>query len=283
MRRISHLALHCCAALALFSAIANSACAESIVATTADGGTVQGELAQWDSSRVEISVDGKPKAFAPADLLEIRSAAAPADQQEFSPYLELVDGSRLPITEFTVADRVAEVVSPLAAKSLRIRAEQIRLVRFVDVGDSSLLTADATGDTIAVLNTDSTDTEVLTGVIDNVSSEQVQFTWESDTFPVRRSKIAALGFYHKNANRRQTPPLCMISLASGAELAARQIRMSGAALKVQTVSGVDVQVPLTDLIAADYSLGKLAYISDMQPLKSHMDAAGGNAGHRRVD
>jgi hypothetical protein len=248
-------------------ALANRVTAESLAVTTADGQTITGDLISWTTDGIEISANGSPRVFAPTELLAARSEQPPTAANKFAPYIELADESRLPITEFSVKDRIATVKTPLADEPLQIRADQIRLVKWSDT-ETNLPLADAVGDVVAVTKKDSTETENLTGVIGTVTDEQVEFTWEGETLPVKRSKIAAFSFFQKDTQAATTDPLCYLTLGSGARLAAKQLKLQDDALQVTTPSGHELRVPLADLIDADYSAGKLSYLSDLKPLES---------------
>lgn len=256
-----------CAAIALCAELAGTVRADSLTVTTVDGRKLSGELTLWQPNRVEITADGKPAAFKPAELLGVRFDKRSANRQIAPPFAELADGSRLPITEITVKDRTALVSTPLAAESLEIPAEQIRLVQLVPAEESSLSFEGAIGDCVAVIKKDSPAPEVLTGTIKTVTAEQVEFTWEGETIPVKRSKIAAIGFFQKESGAT-TPPLCVVSLASGAQFVAQQVELKDNVLQILTAGGLTIEVPAADLVAADYSLGKLTYLSDVRPLKS---------------
>jgi hypothetical protein len=266
MLRFRHLAQYGCALLAFSAGSSSVTSAESVVVTTVNGQTSTGELVDWNTDRVEISVDGKSLTFSPAELLQVRVENTATTSKRFTPSIELADESRLPITEFVMRDRVAEVTTPLSDKPLRIPADQIRIVQWID-SEAALPSQDATGDAIAVVKKDSTEPEVLTGIIGDVSAEQVEFTWEGDMIPVKRSKIGAISFFQKEAES-PADPLCYLSLAPGARLAAKSLSLDNSALAITILSGVQVRVELAELIDADYSVGKLTYLSDMRPLKS---------------
>src|SRR5690606_35138930 len=159
--------------------------AEPLEVTTVDGQTLAGDLVGWSTDGIEISVDGSPRLFSPTELLGVRSQQPPTPSRKFTPLVELADESRLPITEFSVKDRIVTIKTPLAKEPFQIRADQVRLVKWSAL-EVNLPTAAATGDAVAVTKKNSTDTEILTGVLGDVTAEQVEFTWEGETLPVKR-------------------------------------------------------------------------------------------------
>jgi hypothetical protein len=255
-----------CAVLA-FCLCANIVAATSLELTTADGQTVSGELVSWNTDRIELAVEGGARNFAPTELLSVQSVAPPNASKKFTPFIELADESRLPITDFTVKDRVASVVTPFSASPLSIPADQIRLVQWNST-EANLPSPEATGDCVAVVKKDSSNAEILTGIIGEVTAEQVEFTWEGETVPVKRSKIAALSFFQKESRTSAADPLCSLTLGNGTRLVAGQLQLTGDDIEATTLTGITLRVPLTDLIDADYSAGKLSFLSDLKPLQA---------------
>jgi hypothetical protein len=235
--------------------------------TTAAGQTLAGELVSWKTDHIEMIVDGSPRTFSPTELLGVRSQQPSTPGKKFAPFVELADESRLPITDFTVQDRSASMTTPYSQTPLKVPAEQIRLVKWQDM-KINLPPAEATGDCLAVVKKESDQAEILTGLIGAVTTEQVEFTWEGETVPVKRSKIAALSFFRKAGEASSADLVCSLKLATGARLAAKQLQLVDTALEVTTTTGLTLRVPLADVMEADYSAGKLSYLSDLEPLQS---------------
>ena len=259
--------LLCFAAALLTFFVALSA--EAVTITTIDGADVTGEIAEWSTAEIRLTTAGETRSYPTKELLEVSRHEPQAADLETSPLIELVDGSRFAISEFTLTDRVATIHTPLDKNPLTIQAEQVRFVQLLPAANQSQAwqREAITGDILVITKKDSAETETLSGVINNVDTEKVEFTWEGDTIPVKRAKIAGLGFYQAGT-RAVAEPMCWLVLASGARLAASKIDQQGSNLQVTTVTGLDVTVPFDEVASADYSVGKLSYISDMEPLVS---------------
>jgi hypothetical protein len=256
------------AAVALVTLLSLTANAQAVVVTTVDGQTVNGDLADWTAAEVTVTTNGEAKNFSAQELLELRLQELPASAPEFRPFVELLDGTRLPISEFSVIERVASVVTSLSAEPLKIPAEKIRMVQFAsNEAADSWLGPNLAGDFIVVTKKESSETETLEGIINGVTSEQVDFTWDGDAIPVKRSKITALGFYHAGPEE-VAEPACWLSLSSGARLLVSNLRREAEELQLTTSTGLNLNVPLQELVSADYSVGKLIYLSDLEFLKS---------------
>ncbi len=259
----------CCAITVLTFSIAPKLSADPVVLTTSDGSEVTGEFAGWTSSEISLTTAGETRSYPTKELLEVRRHEAPSADLQTTPMIELVDGSRFAISEFTLTDRVATIRTPLDENPLTIPAEQVRFVQFLPAASQSQAWQREvlTGDILVITKKDSAETETLSGVINNIDTDKVEFTWEGDTIPVKRAKIAGLGFYQAGT-QAVAEPMCWMALASGAKLAASKIEQKNEELQVTTTVGLDLRVPLADVASADYSVGKLSYISDMEPLVS---------------
>ncbi len=249
--------------------VSSESLGQEIELTTLHGKKSVGTLTDWTADGLTIQVGEESINVLSADLLALRPVTATAGKASFAPHVEFMDGTRIPISEFTVTDRQATIVTALAAEPLKISTEQIRSVQFLPLGanGASWQQPDLTGDVLVVTKKDSEQTETLEGVIGEVLPVQVEFSWEGDTIPVKRAKIAALAFYHANVPE-SAPPVCVMQLSSGAQLSVSDIKRADDVLLVTTVGKLTLAFPLADLAAADYSIGKLTFLSDMQPLRS---------------
>ncbi len=260
------LMLCCVAALIAFSVELSAA---TVVLTTSDGTEFTGEVAEWTTGEISLKIAGETKSYPTKELLEVRQHETAATSLESAPMMELVDGSRFAVSEFTLADRIATVHTPLDKNPLAIPAEHVRFLQFLPAANQSQAwqREALTGDILVVTKKDSAETETLSGVINIVGQDKVVFTWEGDTIPVKRAKIAGLGFYQAGT-QAVAEPMCWLVLDSGARLAASKINQQDDELQVTTTAGLELHIPLNEIASADYSVGKLSYISDMEPLVS---------------
>jgi hypothetical protein len=257
--------------VALVFALALKLRAETATLTLADGQEFSADITDWNSQKVVVFADGQKREIIPQELLRIRfnSTDEGENEKESTCWIELADGSRFPFLEFSARDRIATVLSPLMDAEITFPVAAIRSVQFSPAGKAALEQPPlgATGDFLVIARKDSSETEILTGVIGDVTTEQVGFTWEGEAVPVKLSKVAALGF-HQSERVVQPEPLCVLSLRSGASLHLHTISAESKELRVLTVAGVSLTLPLADVVEADYSIGKLTYLSDLELLSS---------------
>jgi hypothetical protein len=249
-------------ALVFFVGATNVEAIEFVV-TTIDGQQVAGELNLWQPGMIVIKQPDSMRTLGVKDVLEVRSVEKPKTKKESASQIQLADGSRIPFTDLIVADRVAEVTTPLSDEPVKIPAGELSYVTFEK--NAPELPTEVTSDFLIVKKKDSEDTETLFGVIDGISTEQVEFNWEGDAIPVKRTKLAGLGFYQAGSDD-PSESLCVLNLASGAKLAARAVDRDGENLIVTLGNDVKLRVALSEIESADYSGGKLSELSDMTPL-----------------
>ena len=267
--------IHCCL-LALIQVFGvSTAWSEqplSAKATTVDGSESVGELVEWTTESVSLRLPTQVTEYPASELLRLEFQTPNETPGTTGMLVELVDGSRFPITSYEVVDHKATMATPFAAKSLTIPTEKIRYVVFPAEGiaTESWLPAwqkkESTGDGLVLIKKSSGEVDFLSGVINDVSETEVNFTWEGDTIPVKRSKVAAISYYH-SLPQELADPSCWLNLAQGYPLPVSGIVRDAELLQVTTTTGIPLQVPIAEIESADYSVGKLTYLSDLDPLR----------------
>lgn len=265
--------LICASAVLLFSSTL-FAVEAPVMVTKVDGKKIAGTITSWSPSgltlKIENSSDGELE-ISKEQLLNVSWENSSPIEKQSQPCLLLVDDCRLPIKDFTVLNRKANVLTPLAAKAFSIPTEQIRLVQFSLESEATseimraLSDARSVGD-VLVIKKKSSALDYLTGVVGNVSEEKIEFEWDGEQIPVKRGKVAALAYYHSR-KPQQKEILCKLVTRSGAQLSVSDIVFSSGIVQLSTPTGLEIKVPSQDLAQADYSSGKIAYLSDLKPLR----------------
>jgi hypothetical protein len=258
----------------LVSSAPTLAVSPQVVVTSLDGEQTEGELVGWQADSLSLKNEDGSRVISPSKILRISRPGKRKAAKSLGSYVELIGGSRLPISEFTVADRLATISTSLAEAPMELPVSQIRFVQFSARTDSAagfwseFEQRELLGDLLVIQKGDPVRLDHLSGVLGDVSTEVVDFRWDGEEIPVKRSKVAALAFYH--AKRPELPkPSCWLTTVQGARLPAAKVLWKNGeeALDIETVTGLKFAVPLDDLYDADYSVGKLVYLSDLTPLK----------------
>jgi hypothetical protein len=252
-----------------------------------DGTTLAGDVTAWDGRTLTVAAADGARDLDAAQVLDIRwtndapsteptstdasSADAPTTAAGPALHVELIDGTRLPLAAFTAARRIATLESPSSARPLRTSAERIRRVELQRATDASrdlwrqLDEREPAGDVVLVANRDGTKLDYLTGVVGDVTADEVAFQYEGQQLNIKRSRVAGIAYYHAE-QAKLADPACALTLVDGANIPARTIVLRDGELQITTPAALRLDVKLDQLARADFSAGKLAYLSDLEPV-----------------
>jgi hypothetical protein len=184
--------------------------------------------------------------------------------------VELLDQSIVMGMDYTVSGPTAQITLPGGAK-LSVSTKNIRSVRFgaIDQYDPKLtkqwteiVESKAAGDLLVVRKNGALD--YLEGVLGNIGADTCKFELDKESIPVKRPKIEGLVYFHPNppelpeANGRLT-------LADGGAWSLRSTQLTDGKLKITTPSGMELDIELDNVTRFDFSTGKVAYLSDLEP------------------
>jgi hypothetical protein len=156
---------------------------------------------------------------------------------------------------------------------LRIRTALISTVELQPANEASrvawqeLDTKNLAGDVLLVSKRSGLSVDYLVGILGDVAAHQAQFEWEGDRLEIKRSRIAAIAYHHDKL-AKLPDSVCTLETADGSHIPAREIVLETGRLKVVTPAGVRLTLTIADVRQADFSAGKLAYLSDMKPVRA---------------
>jgi NPCBM/NEW2 domain len=123
------------------------------------------------------------------------------------------------------------------------------------------------GDVLIIAKREGGLLDYLTGVVGDASADEVTFEYEGQKLPVKRSKVAAIAYYHAEP-RRLPEAICRLTLMDGSQIPAREVALvDDGQLQVRTPAGIAFSVSLMHVVRGDFSAGKLAYLSDLKPIE----------------
>ena len=239
-----------------------------------DGTLLSGQLQQWQAGEITLSEDEKITSLRVEDVHRIDwpSNQQSPDHQTGTGVLSLVDETLIPIDDYEVSDHMATVKTPLATEPLSITTEKIRVVHFgTDPLQSTALgrrleDKQLTSDLLVIRKKKGGLLDYILGVAGDVAADRVHFTWENETIPVKRNKVAAIAYYHARMTE-QPLPRCWLLTTSGARLPVAELSFSSDHVRVTTIDQIHLSIRLDSLASADFSVGKLVYLSDLTPLR----------------
>lgn len=238
---------------------------------TVDGQAAEGTVARLDAQELVLESASGPLKFALAQLAAVtRKGPAPPGEVKPTVAVELLDQSLLLGTQYTVSGPKAHITMPGDAK-LEVATKSIRSVRFgaVDQYDPKLtkqwteiVESKAGGDLLIVRKNGALD--YLEGVLGNLDADSCKFELDKESIPVKRPKIEGLVYFHPN--QPELPEATgRLSLADGGAWSLRSAQLADGKLKVTTPSGIELETLLEHVTRFDFSTGKVAYLSDLEP------------------
>lgn len=245
---------------------------DDFVATTLAGDVYVGKLIEWDPSRVVLEVAGAKQQFPVEKLLRLQPKSMPPLGTTPESYIELGDGTRFPTTSVTIGAHQAQVEAPVHDGVLQIPTDQIRILQLGSSQEqipnwrTNWRDKQFTNDVLVILKKRGTEVDFLSGIVGDVTDDVIRFNWEGEQIDVKRSKVAAVTFYHAQSDL-QVNPLCWLELQSGSRFPVTQLHQANGRLSIRTTLGLDFQLDQSLLRSADYSAGKLVYLSDLEPIR----------------
>ena len=256
----------------LLLAVAILAAGPEFEVQTLDGRTASGALVELDSEHLKIQTAAGSESFEINSLAAAtRTGAVPAGAlPKPAVVVQLVDGTLLPLADFTVVGQTARLAL-VAGNRLELPARAIRWVRFshAEAPDEKIETQWAEmsepskdGDKLVVRKKGALDE--IEGTAHDVAAETVQFEVDKEVVAVNRGKIEGLVYFHSDAAEAREP-IGQVTLNDGARLAMLSAAMKEGGLLVKSPSGLELPIELGTITRLDYSTGKIVFLSDLEP------------------
>lgn len=251
--------------LALLAALTTNP--PAVEARTLSGETLSGALTQLSGEQVTLQTAEGPKVLELQRLAQLTpQATAPATKPTPAVWVQLVDGSTLLASEYTVAEGRAHLVT-LGGQSVDLGTSDIATVR-LQPGNEALaaqwarIVADAPESDLLVVNKEGT-LDFHRGVVREVTPAAVQFQLDGDLLPVKRGKVFGLVYYHPRG-RDLPAPLGRLTDVEGSTWAVKTLVLEGENLRWTTTLDQEITRPLAAVARLDFSQGKIVYLSDLE-------------------
>lgn len=248
-----------------------SASAEEAQVSTLAGERVAGKLSALLSDAVELQTAAGLKRIPLQDLEGVEFSHRVIEARPKF-LVELLDGSRLAATVFTLASGKAqlELTSGVTVADLPTRA--MRSVKFTPAVDdpaetngwAEIAAAESTGDVLVVRKRgegNQLTLDQLEGAIQGVSPEGVKFNFDGDEITVKFEKLAGLIFFQPV---KRTLPTAVGRLfdVGGSQFSLRTLELKAESLLVLTSAGLNANIPLAATTRIDFSSGNIAYLAE---------------------
>jgi hypothetical protein len=263
-----------CILLVLFFGTSRAWADEPVKLRTLAGKTIEGDLVSLSDKEVVLRAKTGILATPLTDVLDLAFPAAPAPPAD-SRYgdLELTDGSILHCSQILVPRDQFEakllsgpsVHGPLKAVLSFLGEAEDPKVREEWRG----FVAKKTNQDLLAVRDAQGKVNVLDGTFGNGDEKGTSIEFELAAGAKRQlslTRIHALSFV-RAPDRSAPAPTCKVFDTSHNVLVAARTSLSGENLDTTTASGATARLPLSQVARLDFSLGKLAYLSDLDPVK----------------
>lgn len=233
--------------------------------STFAGGEIKGEMTALKDGQLTISTEGKEETIALGDVLELRLGAKPEDPNAESPVVTLTDGSQLTCQNLT-ADQDGFTVET-ALGSLKIPKDAVGSVRLAPQSNAledawEKLTERQLNDDMLVIPKGNL-LDNLKGIVGEITPKLVNFTLGNQMVPVDREKV--FGVVYGNRKPPANVAISRAMLPGGDQVELKSLTWTGEAFEAELVAGPKIALAPDKLISLDFSLGKVQYLSDIQP------------------
>jgi hypothetical protein len=238
-----------------------------VEATTLDGMTAAGKLSALSNDSATLDVDGESRSLPIAELHELRlhkpAAARPPARQ-----IRLHDGSQIGLEDVRLSSRTANVTSGLfgSVEFPRRSVHSIRLGKLdskVQSAWDGLLQRQSRDDVVVIRKGDALDH--IAGVVSGIDDKSVQLLLDGSPVPVPRERV--FGVILASADARAAGIRGVLETVNGDRLAVGVARLDGEQMLLETAAGPSVAVATAEIARIDFSLGKIAYLVDLEPTR----------------
>jgi hypothetical protein len=263
--------------VSLIAGIAHTATAADVTATRLDGSIIAGELRDWDDVQVVIVAPSGEQRIAADQLISLRFPSPPAPATPdpgAAGVAELADGTIIPINSLRVAGNIATLIldCPNGSKdnTLKLSTTQLAAVRFQRFDENlakqwdEIRHLNLANDILVVLKRDGKSLDYVEGVMRDVADDKVEFKVDGESNRVDRAKVAGI-FYYRADRPAATDPHLVLQGRAGLRASVAKVQFDHSQLIVTTVGGARFTLPIDGIDLADFSAGKVKFLSDIEP------------------
>src|SRR5579862_3228412 len=238
--------------------------------TTLSGQRSAGQLRELVGDHLTLKSGNAETRVPLAEVLELRAVrtkpAVPPDVRR--PELTLTDGSRIFWSALRVGnDRQVSVETPQFGK-FNVPLNNVASIRLAPVDAQiadkwkELSARESTQDMLIIRKGNNLDH--LDGTVGAIDEKRIHFVYEGEEVPdVKRENVFAVVFARRNGDAGK--PVCEVSALGGDLLKAQTAVWDATGVRIGIGGGAQLTIPAEQVTALDFSLGKVRYLSDMEP------------------
>lgn len=246
-----------------------------VTATRLDGTSVAGQLKSWTAEEVVVATSGVEQTVPARELLSLQFSAEPtADGGQ--PFVELVDGSVLPIAKLNIDKEGASfALQPTTGPQInaKLPIESVRAVRLQALEAETLSQwqeirhLELPSDLVVVVKRGGKSLDYLECTVGEITDDEIEFKLDGESMRVPRAKVAGVVFFRNDGESGKTP-VGLVSGTGGLRIAASGLSWQGESLHAKTMSGLEFDWPVAGISNVDLSAGKVLFLGDATPATS---------------
>lgn len=242
---------------------------------TLDGNTVQGTVASWDQSGLELSASGSLQRIPRSELAELTFRANDSASTT-TPAVEVLlgDGSVIPAGDCEVQGEQIRILEPIGAAKAQpewnLPVNAVNSLRFdlSETGQDEVwrqLTQRArTSDMLVVHKKSSGTLDFVEGVVKQVTAEAVTIELDEEPMEVPRKKAFGIVFYRRDPEQLPTTSMKLRG-PHRLLLVARDVRLGDDVVAIDLLGGATLQLQPESLAGLEFTHDSLRYLVDLKP------------------
>lgn len=234
-----------------------------------DGVTVEGAFISMQDGILALETEDGPRELPLAQLqgIDFSTNKQPAAEATTA-WVELVDGSRLAVVSYETKERDA-LIQLASGGEARVPLHVVRAVRFSPEDElqqgawERIRQGIGRIDRIAIRKQQEID--YLEGVVQKIDPEVVNFELDGEVIPVRITRIEGVVYGHRGPSD-QPAAILRLTTVGGSVVEAAEWSTGPAGMSVRTPAGLTVEYPYSQIRKIDFSLDRIVYLSQLEPV-----------------
>jgi hypothetical protein len=227
-------------------------------------------LASADASAESVSLDRVLR----IEATESADGATPAPAGE----VLFVDGTRIAVGDFATDGQKAELIGSFLvsgkAEAVDAKLDQVRAVRLMPLEPSvptlasewkDLVAGDAAGDLIVIRKAGAANLNFVEGTLGDTRAAAVSFTLDGEAMDVNRNKVFGVLYFRQSAG--ESSPAAAVITGPGLRMPVSKVSYTDGQFVVDSSALGRLTLPASAIDAIDFSIDRLQYLSDLDPVR----------------
>jgi hypothetical protein len=244
------------------------AAAAPVTVSTLDGVEHQGTLEGLTSAGVVVAASAGTATIPLAEVRDVQISGVSPSPESGPVEVRLTDGSRFAATSCRLTGQQISFNGPTVGETALPRSDvsSVRLAaadRALADTWAELQSRGSAQDRVVVRKGDALDH--VEGVVGKIDYQVVELLLEGSPIPIPAARVFGVIFAPTVEAPPASAPLARVELANGDLLVSRSVELRNDEFLVESVTGLSLAVAVSATSRLDFSLGKIQYLSDMEP------------------